>query len=71
MAAVRLHEQNQVTGSNPLLNRILQKSQFQLESSSSTPDIKSHLERSDQLKKFKVHILGSQSVGKTGKHFAA
>ena len=71
MAAVRLHEQNQVTGSNPLLNRILQKSQFQLELSSSTPDIKSHLERSDQLKKFKVHILGSQSVGKTGKHFAA
>lgn len=67
MAAVRLHEQNQVSGSNPLLNRILQKSQFQLESSSSTPDIKSHLKRSDQLKKFKVHILGSQSVGKTGK----
>ena len=68
MAAVRLHEQNQVSGSNPLLNRILQKSQFQLESSSSTPDIKSHMAREDSsMRSFKVHILGSKSVGKTGK----
>ena len=69
MAAVRLHEQNQVSGSNPLLNRILQKSQFQLESSSSTPDIKSHLSRGGMLKNFKVHILGSTTVGKTGEKY--
>jgi len=66
MAAVRLHEQNQVSGSNPMLDRILQKSQFQLESSSSTPDIQAHA-RTTKLKTFKIHILGSKSVGKTGK----
>uniref|UniRef100_A0A7M6DRV7 Uncharacterized protein n=1 Tax=Clytia hemisphaerica TaxID=252671 RepID=A0A7M6DRV7_9CNID len=66
MAAVRLHEQSQVSGSNPMLDRILQKSQFQLESSSSTPDIKSHLSlKKTHLKTFKIHILGSKSVGKT------
>lgn len=66
MAAVRLHEQNQVSSSNPMLDRILQKSQFQLESSSSTPDIQAH-SRTPKLKTFKIHILGSKSVGKTGK----
>ena len=67
MAAVRLHEQSQMgSGSNPALDRLYQKSQFQMETSSSTPDIQSHVKNTIKLKTFNVHILGSKSVGKTG-----
>lgn len=72
MAAYRLNEQKQQieTGSNPMLNRILhQKSQFQLESSSSTPNI--CRQQSNPSKTFTIHLLGATSVGKTGKkHFS-
>lgn len=66
MAAVRLHEQSKMgSGSNPALDRLYQKSQFQLESSSSTPDIQTHIRNKNKLKTFNIHILGSKTVGKT------
>lgn len=67
IAASRLlsEQQNQMTASNPMLDRILhQKTQFQLEACSSTPNISSA--NSMPSKTFNIHLLGCTSVGKTG-----